>query len=174
MRKADVGAVEPIVEGQQEPEESDGALKRVGSFVPLQELLDAAPVSPLAQYIRYSARGNQLRTGFSALFQFLPDVDRTPAAEFRQLVRTAQHTTQTSGYAPGFVQANFVAMHKEYAFDFLSFALRNPKACPLLSVTQTGDPCPWNVAPEGDLRTDIPKYRVYRDGKASSPLGWGS
>ena len=40
-----------------------------------------------------------------------------------------------------------------------------PQACPLLSVTDPGDPVPHNVAPQGDLRTDIPKYCVYRDGK---------
>lgn len=53
---------------------------------------------------------------------------------------------------------------KEAAFDFLLFALRNPKACPLLAVTDPGDPCPRGVAPSANLGSDLPKYLVWRDG----------
>jgi uncharacterized protein YcsI (UPF0317 family) len=65
----------------------------------------------------------------------------------------------------GYVQANLVIVPKDYAFDFLRFCVRNPKPCPLLEVTEPGSPEPVNVAPGADLRTDLPRYRVFRHGE---------
>jgi uncharacterized protein YcsI (UPF0317 family) len=53
----------------------------------------------------------------------------------------------------------------EDAFDFMRFCQRNPKPCPLLEVTDTGSAEPAQTAPGADLRTDVPRYRVYRDGE---------
>lgn len=72
---------------------------------------------------------------------------------------------QTSGLALGYVQANLVVVPRELAFDFLLFCQRNPKPCPLLDVTEPGDAEPKSVAPGADLRTDVPRYCVYRDGQ---------
>jgi uncharacterized protein YcsI (UPF0317 family) len=63
------------------------------------------------------------------------------------------------------VQANLVVVPRELAFDFLLFCQRNPKACPLLEVTEVGSPEPRQTAAGADLRTDLPRYRVYRDGE---------
>jgi uncharacterized protein YcsI (UPF0317 family) len=71
----------------------------------------------------------------------------------------------TPGLARGYVQANLVVLPRELAFDFLLFCQRNPKPCPLLDVTEPGDPTPKLVAPGADLRCDLPRYRVYRDGE---------
>jgi uncharacterized protein YcsI (UPF0317 family) len=57
-----------------------------------------------------------------------------------------------------------VILPKEQAFDFLVFCQRNPKPCPLLEVTEPGDPEPKTLAPGADLRTDVPRYRVWRNG----------
>jgi len=65
----------------------------------------------------------------------------------------------------GYVQANLVVVPRDLAFDFLLFCQRNPKPCPLLDVTEAGNPEPCLVAPGADLRTDLPRYRVYRDGE---------
>jgi len=89
---------------------------------------------------------------------------------FSPFVRDQKHTGQTSGHAPGHVQANFVAMPRSHAFDFTLFALRNPKACPLLDITDAGDPEPKIAGPGSDLRTDIPKYCVYRGGKLTEEV----
>ncbi|MBP5749395.1 MAG: DUF1445 domain-containing protein, partial [Firmicutes bacterium] len=59
-------------------------------------------------------------------------------AEVRGLIRSGEYTGQTSGLCPGYAQANLVVLPKEYAYDFLLFAQRNPRACPLLEVTDTG------------------------------------
>jgi len=55
--------------------------------------------------------------------------------------------TPTSGLALGFVQANLVIIPAQMAFEFLLFCFRNPKACPLLDVTEAGDPEPKLIAP---------------------------
>lgn len=90
------------------------------------------------------------------------------AAKLRARCRTGEFTDQTSGSAMGFVQANLVAVRQEHAFDFLRFCLANPRACPLLDVTAPGDPVP-RVVTDGtsDLRTDLPKYLVWRDGEVA-------
>lgn len=92
-------------------------------------------------------------------------VDRSAAMEFRQRCRAQEHTGPTAGYALGFVQANLVILPKAQAYDFLLFCQRNPKPCPLLEVTDAGDPVPRGIAPNADLRTDLPRYRIYRDGE---------
>ncbi len=85
--------------------------------------------------------------------------------EVRTLIRQGRWRKPTAGLALGYVQANLVILPRELAYDFLLFAQRNPKPCPILEVTDTGSPEPRLTAPGADLRTDIPKYRIYRDGK---------
>jgi len=84
-------------------------------------------------------------------------------SELRGLVRERKWTTPTSGLAPGFVQANLVMLPKEQAFDFLLFCVRNPKPCPILDVLEPGQVEP-SIARGADLRTDLPKYRIYEKG----------
>lgn len=71
----------------------------------------------------------------------------------------------TSGTCHGFVQANLAILPRKDAFDFFRFCQRNPKPCPVLEVTDIGDPEPKLIAPGADLRTDLPKYRVYSNGE---------
>jgi uncharacterized protein YcsI (UPF0317 family) len=85
--------------------------------------------------------------------------------DVRRAARNGLLTSPTPGLAPDFVQANLVIVPKDLAFDFLLFCQRNPKPCPLLDVTEPGDPTPRNLAPEADLRTDLPGYRIYRQGE---------
>jgi uncharacterized protein YcsI (UPF0317 family) len=88
-----------------------------------------------------------------------------PGVAVRHRARAGQHTSPTSGLALGWVQANLVIVSRELAFDFLLFCHRNPKACPLLDVTEPGSPEPRLIAPGADLRTDLPRYCVYEQGK---------
>ncbi len=87
----------------------------------------------------------------------------TPA-EIRRRIRAGEWRAPTSGLAPGFAQANLVVVPREIAYDFLVFCQRNPKPCPLIDVTDPGNPEPAHAAPGADLRTDVPRYRVYRRG----------
>ncbi|GMA87160.1 hypothetical protein GCM10025868_24100 [Angustibacter aerolatus] len=70
----------------------------------------------------------------------------------------------TTGWATGFTQANMVMLPKEWAFDMLLFGQRNPQPVPLLDVTDPGATTTV-LAPGADLRTDLPRYRVWRDGE---------
>ena len=70
----------------------------------------------------------------------------TPA-QMREEIRSGRFCGQTSGSCPGYAQANLVVLPKEYAYDFLLFAQRNPKACPLLEVTDTGSRFLKTIAP---------------------------
>jgi uncharacterized protein YcsI (UPF0317 family) len=85
-------------------------------------------------------------------------------AELRSRFRRGDMVRPTAGLAPGFVQANLVILPRALAFDFLLFTQRNPKSCPLLEVVDAGSAEPPVMAPGADLRTDVPRYRVYRDG----------
>ncbi len=80
--------------------------------------------------------------------------------ELRLACRVGEFDSQTSGQAPGFAQANLCILPKEYAFDFLLFCQRNPKSCPLLHVLESG----VHTFGDIDIRSDLPKYRVYKDG----------
>jgi uncharacterized protein YcsI (UPF0317 family) len=86
-------------------------------------------------------------------------------AEVRAACRAGLHTEQTAGLAPGYAQANLVVVPKGIAYDFLVFCHRNPKPCPLLDVTDLGNPEPVQTAPGADLRTDLPIYRVFLRGE---------
>mgnify|MGYP001041909065 CR=1 FL=1 len=88
----------------------------------------------------------------------------TPA-EVRALARQGRWTGPTAGLARGYVQANLVILPANWAYDFLLFCVRNPKPCPLLEVTETGSPIPALTATGADLRTDLPRYRVYQHGQ---------
>ncbi|MBI4319319.1 MAG: DUF1445 domain-containing protein [Chloroflexi bacterium] len=89
----------------------------------------------------------------------------TPS-ELRQLIRNGEWTGPTElAVCEEYAQANLAIIPKEYALDFLRFCHLNPQPCPLLEVTEPGDPRPRHVAADADLRTDLPKYRVYEDGR---------
>lgn len=70
----------------------------------------------------------------------------------------------TCGIAQGYAQANLMILPKEQAFDFLLFAQRNPKPCPLLEVMEPGVTA-LVTAPGADIRTDVPLYRVWKRGE---------
>ena len=92
----------------------------------------------------------------------------TKSAETASLIRTDIRTGRwngvTSGIAPGYVQANLAILPQELAFDFLLFCQRNPKPCPLIEVIEAGETNPKITAPDADIRTDVPSYRIYENG----------
>ena len=93
------------------------------------------------------------------------DLRHATGAEVRAACRRGEWHAPTPGLAMGYVQANLVVLPREWAYDFLLFCQRNPKACPLLDVTDPGDTEPKLVAPGADLRTDVPQFRIYRNGE---------
>ncbi len=84
--------------------------------------------------------------------------------ELRQACRGGRFDRPTAGLCDGLVQANMMVVPAEAAFDFLLYAVRNPKPCPIVEVLEAGRVEPA-CAPGADLRTDLPRYRIYRDGE---------
>jgi uncharacterized protein YcsI (UPF0317 family) len=82
----------------------------------------------------------------------------------RAEIRAGRITGTSRGLAHGFVQCNLAILPKAYAFDFLLYCQRNQRACPVLEVTDPGSPVPRKLAPTADLRTDVARYAIYRDG----------
>jgi uncharacterized protein YcsI (UPF0317 family) len=93
------------------------------------------------------------------------DWNRDDPREVRQAARDGRLTSQTGALARGYVQANLCILPKDDAEDFLRFCQRNPKPCPLLAVSEPGDPALPAMGEGIDLRTDAPKYRIFRDGE---------
>ena len=85
--------------------------------------------------------------------------------EVRKLIREGKWKGDTSGLAPGYAQANLAILPQKLAFDFLLFCQRNPKPCPVLEVTEPGSPLLSQIARGADVRTDIPRYRIYKKGR---------
>jgi uncharacterized protein YcsI (UPF0317 family) len=83
----------------------------------------------------------------------------------RHAARAGQLTGDTSGLAPGFVQGNLAILPADLAADFLRFCVANPKPCPVLAVSEPGSPLLPTLAADLDIRTDIPRYRVWRHGE---------
>lgn len=84
--------------------------------------------------------------------------------EVRLAIRRRRHTGHTAGLAPGHVQGNLCILPREYADEFREFCERNPKPCPLIGMSAPGDPRIPALGADLDIRTDIPKYRVYEHG----------
>lgn len=92
-------------------------------------------------------------------------------SQVRAAIRSKRWTGPTVGMARGYIQANLAIVPQRHAFDFLRFCLRNPKPCPLVEVLEPGDPVPHLCAPGGDVRTDLSRYRVFRDGVLAEEVG---
>src|SRR5690242_13641528 len=84
--------------------------------------------------------------------------------DIRQAIRAGRHRTHPAGLAPGYVQGNVCILPREYAEDFRAFCERNPKPCPLLAMSAPGDPRLPALGADLDIRTDVPRYRVFKDG----------
>ena len=93
------------------------------------------------------------------------ELARATPRQVRALIREGRWDRPTAGLCHGYLQANLVVLPREQADDFLLFCQRNPAPCPLLETTQPGSWVPRRTAPDADLRTDVPRYRVYRYGR---------
>src|SRR5437764_14108745 len=83
----------------------------------------------------------------------------------RLRIRSQEFSGPTAGLAPGNVQANLVILPQALAHDFLRFAQANPKPCPVLAVSELGDARLPGLGEDLDIRTDLPRYRVWRRGE---------
>ena len=87
------------------------------------------------------------------------------AAVLRAAIRRGEITGHTSGLADRQVQGNLVILPQALAGDFMRYCQRNPKPCPLLAVSEPGDPALPALGAGIDIRSDVPRYRVWRHGE---------
>ncbi|PBD28333.1 hypothetical protein CLM86_06850 [Pseudomonas aeruginosa] len=90
---------------------------------------------------------------------------RRQAVSLRQLIRRGDYTDHTSGLGQRHLQANLVILQKSWADEFLRFCALNPRACPLLDVSEPGSPHFARLGADIDVRSDLPRYRVHRRGQ---------
>jgi uncharacterized protein YcsI (UPF0317 family) len=83
----------------------------------------------------------------------------------RAEIRGGAYRSHTAGLGPGYLQANLAILPVDYALDFMRFCQRNPKPCPLTGVSDTGNPMMFTLGRDIDIRTDVPAYNIYRDGR---------
>lgn len=91
-------------------------------------------------------------------------------ATLRRAVRAGRFCGQTSGQCPGYLQGNLVILPAADADAFLRFCVRNPKPCPIMGVGEPGDPTLPVLGADLDIRTDVPGYRVFRDGEPADTV----
>ncbi|HBF93225.1 MAG TPA: DUF1445 domain-containing protein, partial [Marinobacter adhaerens] len=87
------------------------------------------------------------------------------ASELRARIRSGAHTAPTSGLANSLLQGNVVILPSEWAGDFLLYCQNNPVSCPLIGMSQPGDPTLPDLGHDLDIRTDVPEYQVFRNGE---------
>jgi uncharacterized protein YcsI (UPF0317 family) len=83
----------------------------------------------------------------------------------RRAIRQGRWTGHTSGVAQDRVQGNVVILPEQQANDFLRYCQRNPKPCPVLAVSEPGQALLPTLGRDIHICTDVPQYRVWRDGE---------
>ena len=96
------------------------------------------------------------------------DLSRKSAAEVRQAIRHNGYARHTAGLAAGKLQCNLAILPAGDVLDFLRFCQRNPKPCPVVGISDTGDAFMPTLGHDIDIRTDVPRYRIFRDGQMKS------
>ena len=96
-------------------------------------------------------------------FDITPYIDMSPA-EVRAAIRKGEVDFPTAGMSRGYAQANLIILPPEYAADFEEFAKLNPFPCPVLEIIKGEQPLTHAMGEGGNICTDIPRYRIYRDG----------
>ncbi|QUJ75882.1 putative hydro-lyase [Sulfitobacter albidus] len=98
------------------------------------------------------------------------DLKKQSARDVRAAIRAGAYAGHTAGLAPGKLQCNLAILPERYALDFLRFCQRNPKPCPVVGVSDTGDAMLPTLGDDIDIRTDVPRYRVFRDGQLADEV----
>lgn len=96
-------------------------------------------------------------------FDITPYIDKSPA-EVRAAIRAGEIDFPTAGMSRGYAQANLIILPPEYAADFEEYAKLNPFPCPILEIIKGEQPLTHDMGEGGNICSDIPRYRIYRDG----------
>lgn len=91
-------------------------------------------------------------------------------SDLRAAIRAGDYRSHTAGLGKGYLQANLAIMPEAYALDFMRYCQRNPKPCPLTGVSDTGNPKMLTMGRDIDIRSDVPAYNIYRDGRLAGSV----
>ncbi|MSO84718.1 MAG: putative hydro-lyase [Rhodospirillales bacterium] len=91
--------------------------------------------------------------------------DLSTGVAARSMIRKGEYRGPTAGFAPGYVQGNLAILPSDLAADFHRFCQANPKPCPVLAVSDRGNPRIPMLGEDIDIRTDLPGYRIWRGGE---------
>lgn len=87
------------------------------------------------------------------------------AEQVRLAIRNGDWKGPTSGMASGYVQVNLVILPEHAAAHFMRFCQANPRPCPVVAVSEPGERTPATLGANLDIALDVPRYRVYRQGR---------
>lgn len=93
------------------------------------------------------------------------DLVNKSATDVRAAIRSGAYDGHTAGLAAGKLQCNLAILPERFALDFLRFCQRNPKPCPLVGVSDSGNPMLPTLGQDIDIRTDVSKYRIFQEGQ---------
>jgi uncharacterized protein YcsI (UPF0317 family) len=105
------------------------------------------------------------RTGGMIMAMDRETLKKMHPKDIRELIRKQEFTEHTMAIAEDYTQANLAIVPRKFALQFMIFCQRNPKPCPVLEVTEPGIPTLRYLSDSADLRTDIPQYRVFKNGE---------
>ena len=91
-------------------------------------------------------------------------------SQLRAVIRSGDYKGQTAGLSKNMLQTNLIILEQKNALDFMIFCQRNPKACPLVGVSDVGAPFLKTLGKNIDVRTDVPSYNIYKAGKLHSKV----
>ncbi len=98
------------------------------------------------------------------------ELKKSTLAVVRDAIRAGRYQSHTAGLGRGYLQANLAIMPAEHALDFMRYCQRNPKPCPLTGVSDTGNPLMFTMGRDIDIRTDVPAYNIFRDGRLDATV----
>ncbi len=98
------------------------------------------------------------------------DLSHLTADQVRLAIRQDGYARHTAGLAAGKLQCNLAILPAQDALDFLRFCQRNPKPCPVVGISDTGNPFMPTLGHDIDIRTDVPRYRVFRNGQFTDEI----
>lgn len=125
------------------------------------------PPDPQNRHIRHQGDfvgGGVVNVVSDALVSVFGQEGVSNPALIRAVIRRGEWQLHTSGLASSYVQGNLVILPASLAYAFLLYCQRNPRACPLLAVSEAGNPMLPKLGADIDIRTDVPRYRVWQDG----------
>src|SRR5699024_8768722 len=97
-----------------------------------------------------------------------PAAELSAGAQARLRIRRG-FSGPTSGMAAGLVQANLTCVPARWALDVLLVAQRNPIPSPVFDAVEPGQ-VESALASGSDLRTYLPGYRIWQDGRLSDEV----